>query len=248
MQEQIYVSSDDDDENSSEDDSGSEQGESNRENHGKESTSNQWMEVDNIHLKQEDKQILMSEDMWLNDNIINAAQRLLKYQFNYIGGFQDTLLQSKLQFSIENGEFIQILNKNNNHWILVTNVGTEQFSYVRIVDSLGSKHLPLEIQNIIASMLHTPSPEIKLKFDDVQQQNDLNSCGLFAVAFATSLCFGKSVSTSNFEKKQNAISFNAVPVSQKDVTISYCRDKKTKTWKAFIFSSSLQLQNAIESR
>lgn len=197
MPESIYIS----DDNCSEDDSGSEKEEC-RECHDRTTASNKWMDVDNVHLKQEDKEILMSKDMWLNDNIINAAQKLLKCQFNYIGGFQDTILQSKLQFSVESGEFIQILNKNNNHWILVTNVGTQQFSCVRIVDSLGSKHLPLEIQNIIASMLHSPSPEINLKFDDVHQQNDSNSCGLFAVAFATSLCFGQSVSTLIYDKSK----------------------------------------------
>ena len=133
MPESIYISSDND--NSSDDDSGS-QKEQESNGDGKETVSNQWMDVDNVHLKQEDKQILISKDMWLNDNIINAAQKLLKCKFNYIGGFQDTILQSKLQFSIDDGEFIQILNKNNNHWILVTNVGTQQFSCVRIVDSL----------------------------------------------------------------------------------------------------------------
>ena len=112
----IYISSDDD--KSPDDDSGSEKEESNGECYDKETVSNQWMDVDNVHLKEEDKHILMSKDMWLNDNIINAAQKLLKCQFSYIGGFQDTILQSKLQFSIEDGEFIQIVNKNNNHWMV----------------------------------------------------------------------------------------------------------------------------------
>lgn len=128
--------------------------------------------------------------MWLNDNIINAAQKLLKSQFSHIGGFQDTLLQVHLQFLIEGGEFIQIINKNNNHWILLTNIGTLQCSYIRVVDSLGSTHLSLENQKIIASLVHTSCPEVKLKFEDVELQNDQNSCGLFAIAFATSFCFG----------------------------------------------------------
>ena len=139
MPEPTHISSDD--ENSSDDDSGSEKEESNGECYDKKTVSNQWMDVGKVHLKQEVKQIPMPKDMWLNDNIINAAQKLLKCQFNYFGGFWDTILESKLQFSIEDGEFIQILNKNNNHWILVTNVGTQQFPCVRVVDGLGGKHL-----------------------------------------------------------------------------------------------------------
>ena len=43
---------------------------------------------------------------------------------------------------------------------------------------------------IIASLVHTLCPEVKLKFEDVELQNDQNSCGLFAIAFATSFCLG----------------------------------------------------------
>lgn len=37
-----------------------------------------WVQIDNIKLKSEEEAILKSRDMWLNDNIINAAQCLLK--------------------------------------------------------------------------------------------------------------------------------------------------------------------------
>ncbi len=36
--------------------------------------SSQWIRMDDIELKEEDKQILDSGEMWLNDNIMNAAQ------------------------------------------------------------------------------------------------------------------------------------------------------------------------------
>ena len=52
-----------------------------------------WLKIGSIDLKFHEKSILQSDDMWLNDKHINAAQYLLKQQFPLIQGFQDTLLQ-----------------------------------------------------------------------------------------------------------------------------------------------------------
>eukprot|EP00794_Sanderia_malayensis_P004333 gene4333-4908_t len=82
-----------------------------------------WLRIGNIILTAEDRDILDSKDMWLNDKLINAAEILLMKQFPHIGGFQDTLLQA--------------------------------------------------------------SPEVFVKFEDVEKQDDASSCGLFAIAFAT---------------------------------------------------------------
>ncbi len=89
--------------------------------------------------------------MWLNDIIINAALKPLKSQFSHIGGLQDTLLQVHLQFLI------------------------------MVADSLGSTHPSLEKQKIVASLVHTSCPEVKLRFENVELQNDQNSCGLLAM-------------------------------------------------------------------
>ena len=54
--------------------------------------------IDDLGLYDTDKEILLSQSE-LTDNIINAAQILLSVQFSSIGGFQNTLLGSKLQFN-----------------------------------------------------------------------------------------------------------------------------------------------------
>lgn len=56
---------------------------------------NWWIEALGLH--DTDREILLSQSE-LTDNIINAAQILLSTQFPSIGGFQNTLLGSKLQF------------------------------------------------------------------------------------------------------------------------------------------------------
>ena len=47
---------------------------------------------------------------WLTDNIINAAQKLLKDSYPFIGGLQVTTLAEVLAFKVEKGEFVQVLN------------------------------------------------------------------------------------------------------------------------------------------
>ena len=157
---------------------------------GKETESDIWIKVGNHLLKGDEKSILLSSDMWLNDIIINAAQSPTKVKYPQIGGFQDTLLQWRLSFSVENGEFIQILNHGNNHWITVTNIGMSTMSAVCVFDSLNGKRFSHEMQKIIASILHPNKTEVLMKVEDVQFQEDGHSCGLFAIAFAVSLCHG----------------------------------------------------------
>ncbi len=124
---------------------------------------------------------MSSQDMWLNDSIINAAQHLMRDKYPHIDGLQDPILQQNLSFRVQIGEFVQILNKGNNHWFVATNIG----------GSLGGKRFDHEIQKVIASPLYSDSAEIFLKIEDVQNQQDEHSCGLFAIAFAVSLCYGE---------------------------------------------------------
>lgn len=151
-------------------------------------SSKSWLHIGKYHLKSDEKAIMLSKDMWLNDVIINAAQHLITKKYPHVGGFQDTILQRNLSFTVQNGEFVQILNKGGNHWVTITNIGVTDMSTIRIYDSLGGKRFDHCMQKEIASLLHSNSPEITLKLEDVQNQQDGHSCGLFAIAFAVSLC------------------------------------------------------------
>ena len=54
-----------------------------------------WMKE--LNLRESNRLILLNGSD-LNDNIINAAQRLLKSQFSEIEGFQNTILAHNLKF------------------------------------------------------------------------------------------------------------------------------------------------------
>jgi Ulp1 family protease len=72
---------------------------------------------------------------WLSDDIIDAFQELLKLSYAEVKGLQDTILGEALSFEICQGKFLQILNINRNHWIVVSS--DEKNSHVTIYDSLS---------------------------------------------------------------------------------------------------------------
>ena len=158
--------------------------------------------MENIILNNDDKQILESKDLSINDKLMNAAQSLLKKQFPEIPGFQDTLLQTKHQFSVMNGEFIQIINKDNNHWITVSRIGINQPTIIKIYDSMRSHDYGIKMKGLFASLIHAKDPSILLAIENVQQQQYLCNCGLFAIAFATAESFGHSPKQINFDVPQ----------------------------------------------
>ena len=96
--------------------------------------------IKDLLLYPSDKQSLVEGD-WLTDSVINAAQTLLKKSFLHVGELQPTILAETLGFAIGRGEFIQILNISNNHWLTVSNIGCSQ-GHVNVYDSIPSGNIP----------------------------------------------------------------------------------------------------------
>ena len=99
---------------------------------------------------------------------------------------------------IKNASFVQILQDSaTNHWLTVSNIDPS----VNIYDSMFHK-CSLHIQQQIACILATKYPHIKANFFNVNHQSGSNDCGLFAVAFAVSLCHGLQPSKFCFEQQK----------------------------------------------
>ena len=145
------------------------------------------------------RQILESKTLWLNDNIINAAQRLLKKQYG-IPGLQNTLLGHTCTFDVVGGlEFVQVLHSNNSHWLTISTIGCS-YSTVKVYDSLYMK-MPRSTIKQVCSLLASSEPSITLQFEPSDRQLNGNDCGLFALAFCTALCAGKDPQGLRFDQK-----------------------------------------------
>ena len=74
--------------------------------------------IADLHLRMEDKRCL--EGDWLTDRIINVAQKLLQKAHPHVGNLQSSILGETLAFTVQRGDFVQILNIANSHWITVS--------------------------------------------------------------------------------------------------------------------------------
>lgn len=120
-----------------------------------------------MKLLEPDKKILLNSVGWVNDSIVNAAQRLLKRQFPEIDGFQDVSLGLVLSFEVQTGDFLQILHANN-HWLTVSTIACPHPS-VKVYDSLY-KSVPMVAKSQIASLFCTSNKEVQVSIMDVQKQ------------------------------------------------------------------------------
>ena len=79
---------------------------------------------------------------------------------------------------------------DRNHWVVFSNVESSEPEEIYVYDSLFSYSSPC-LRAQVACLLHTSKPRFTLTFVDLHKQDGFNDCGVFAVAFATALCFAE---------------------------------------------------------
>ena len=147
---------------------------------------NEWMS--RPHLLKSDKQILKSS-AWLNCRLIDGCQQLLYDAFPQVGGLQPPYLWQKQQFKKVQGEFVQILNVYKSHWICVSNIGCEA-NTINVYDSAYAT-LDLDTKMQICSFWRPKGDYVTINMVNIQTQPNGCDCGVFAIANATELAFGK---------------------------------------------------------
>ena len=131
------------------------------------------MWVQSLNLTVYDKLELL-QGKWLTDKHINAANFLLKKQFQTQNGLEDPLvLSEKLICTSLSANFVQIITAG----------------VVDVYDSMPRMSYNRKIlQKLLAALAKKIHRELEIRFIDVQHQVDSNDCSLFAIAFAQVLC------------------------------------------------------------
>ena len=167
---------------------------------GGEKESKLWKNCRGIKLKESHRKTIEAGE-WLCDDVVNACQLLMKNQHPSIGGFQSTLLADVYGMDPQpNTEFVQILNVNRNHWIVISTVNCPQ-STIDVYDSMQLSLSP-HLKKLVADLLQSPNQEITIRYRDVQWQSGGSDCGVFSVAFATSICNGIDPVTVTFSQSR----------------------------------------------
>ena len=148
------------------------------------------MWVPELGLKQSDKEILLSHTAWLNDAIINVAQKLLKKANPAVPGLQDVVCGLMMNFDVEPGEFVQILHTGHGHWNTVSTIGVRH-SEVQIFDSMYIC-MPTMAKAQIASLLNTEEASITVNFMNVQMQSGGTTVGYSLLRLPLHWCLENS--------------------------------------------------------
>ena len=132
---------------------------------------------------------------------MNAAQTMLAHQFDITTGFQNTNAGLCMMFAIQPDEFVQVLHDGSGHWVTISTIGCKHPQVQNLMyDSLYCTLSPV-LKCQIAAILATKQREISVKIMDVQMQAGGCDCGLFAIAFSTSLCFGHRPGKFHFNQR-----------------------------------------------
>ncbi len=145
---------------------------------------------------------LVGEDVlggdMLTDEAINLAQNILHKEFAEIGGLEDTSLGPAMNFSVNRGRFVQILHNMACHWVCISNIGCPP-GVIRLYDSLNGGAVQPAIRKQLAAIVYEQDPEIRVEIEPVQKQTNSTDCGVYAIAFATSLLYGHDPADVNYD-------------------------------------------------
>jgi len=139
----------------------------------------------------------------LRSGHINAAQLILKLHHPDIGGLFCCTMGSLLQFpQAEGDKWMQIVHNGSNHWLLVAK-GFSQPDHVLIYDSMpGISWNNEHVLSCMSSLLKSPEKEMTYVVKNCQRQNNGYDCGVFAIAYATSLANGEDPATRLYDPKK----------------------------------------------
>ena len=123
---------------------------------------------------------------------INLSQLVLHKQFPLVEGLQDTELGPLNKMTRLKNERIQILfgitRCGEEHWCTVHFKSTEE---VLVYDSCSSGGLDTSFKKQICYIANCQEPQLNIKGQSTQQQNNNNDCGVFSIAWAVDILFGK---------------------------------------------------------
>ena len=149
----------------------------------------------NLKFSEEERETILEGQM-ISDESINLAQNLLHEQFPGIDGFFDTTLALSNSFEIVKKwkPFIQILHTGSHHWVCVANMTPDRQENNKCIlyDSLNSGTFNSTVASYICALSYCKSKVLDVQIEQVQQQSNFVDCGLFAIAFATSLAFSEN--------------------------------------------------------
>ena len=91
---------------------------------------------------------------------------------------------------------VQIMHSRGNHWITATSANVEAANQVNVFDSMYDD-IDEGTCNILSNVFGSAAVPCSVK---IHKQSGVDDCGLFAIANATSVCYGQDPAVMNFDQ------------------------------------------------
>ena len=159
-----------------------------------------WLKNGLYHIYLEDKEILRSPTAWLNDRIMDAAQKLICKELGADDDYQSVLnvqRRGDTPCRAVDNDHIQLLHDGSGHWLLTFCSNGR----VQICDSLKTS-LSRVNRKCVYALYKNCSEKFIVSFLPVQKQSDGYNCGPFAIAYAAEILDGRSPIEANFDTKR----------------------------------------------
>ena len=135
---------------------------------------------------------------WLNDNLMDTAQKLVYKSLGYLASWQSVLNWQRKRTPFHKvGEYhIQLMHGGINHWLLSCSFnGRVQVCHglYETLPSVTKRCLKEPYKSLLDK-----DERLSVTVIPVQKQKDSSSCGLFAIAFVTNILEGISPAQSEF--------------------------------------------------
>lgn len=156
------------------------------------------VENSNYEMRAYDNVVLNDREQLTNIHIYSFL-RLLKREFPHINGLCPPDPQSIRAFAnkpLANSVFI--FNACGDHWVTISNVNVDDDEYWHIYDSY---RYDADSFRDFFRLIYPNRNSVFIRKISVQMQRGQNDCGLFALAFATSLCYGENPSEMQYVQK-----------------------------------------------
>ena len=131
---------------------------------------------------------------WLTDLHISSAYELLQGQYPTVAGFQDPIIGQNLSFKRIDGPYVQIVHTDGNHWVTLAGI---HGSLVKVYDSIKIS-ISSDTKRQIARLMVADKKYIDVHIENTQYQESSSDCGLYAIAYATEICFGNNPASYRF--------------------------------------------------
>ena len=141
-----------------------------------------------------DHSLLKNPQGWLTDKHIQAVNKLLHIQFPSQNGLQSPLILAKQLENLFRWYTLEISIG------CVFQTGSLRTIKLKCIIVCHTTSMTLRKQG--AAVIQTSAELITLEHIQVQRQIERSDCSLFAVAFATTLCYGNNPHDINYEQSK----------------------------------------------